>query len=438
MFEDEPFFIRCMSYLEGSYFSDSNSGDQYLAWIYEKVRKYYDKYNERPTFQYLGQQIKGLKEDKQDTYLNVLIKIKETEVTDRQFLKDELTVFIRNCEFKKMHVKAAELFNNQLFDKAFTITEEYMEKINSIQFSEDDYVKSSEIDSILVAARESHNTEIPIMGQSFKFDEYREWSGKISKQAVTTIIAGFNIGKTSFSINCAYHAAMAGNKTLFIFHEGRKSQIVLRFLSRISGIPFNTIKAGLYLKEPDEIRKIEKAKAFIDEYIRIKEMRHVGATVEDVYRYCKNMKRSWNFDMMVDDYGQVLFPKKKYAEMRHNHAQIWNTFDQMSAELNIAILTCAQLNRDYAKKNKAGDEIVRSLGVSEAIGIAHKSETILTLNKSSKQENNDEMIVCLDKARDDQAGMLIKCTTDMRKILTHDSSYGMLVLGYDGMVDDDE
>ena len=274
------------------------------------------------------------------------------------------------------------------------------------------------------------------MGKSFFIDKYRQWSGMIPKKSVTTIISAYNVGKTSASISCCYHAAMSGKKILFIFHEGRKEQIVLKFISRITKIPYNSLKSGGYLEEPDQIQKIEKAKKMIDKYIRIKEMRHVGVTVEDVFKYCKNMKRNWDFDMMVDDYGQKLFSKKK-MEFRHNLAHTWNTFDLMSAELDIAILTCAQLNRDNAIKNKAGEKIVRSDGVSEAITIAHVSETILTLNKSSKQENDNQMVICLDKARDAQAGLLIECQTDMRCALTHDPKWGMEAKGYDGQMESD-
>jgi hypothetical protein len=102
----------------------------------------------------------------------------------------------------------------------------------------------------------------------------------------------------------------------------------------------------------------------------------------------------------------------------------------MSAELNIAIVTAAQLNRESHKKLKNG-EIIRSDGVSETIGIAHVSETILTLNRSRNDEENQKMIVCLDKCRDARAGLLIECNTDMRTLTTHDISLGFVNLGYD-------
>ena len=153
MFENEDFFIKCVSYLEPSYFSNDKNKDQYLFWIYKQLKDYYKKYNEKPALIWLGQKIcSDINEDKREAYLSVMLKIKEKKVTEIKYLQDELTTFIKTSEFKKMHKKAAEVFNDGLYSEAFTITEQAMEKINTVQFAEDDYVKINEIDQILVEA----------------------------------------------------------------------------------------------------------------------------------------------------------------------------------------------------------------------------------------------------------------------------------------------
>jgi len=180
------------------------------------------------------------------------------------------------------------------------------------------------------------------------------------------------------------------------------------------------------------MEKIKLAKEFIKEFIRVREMRNIGSTVEDVVLYVKQTQKEWPFDMLVDDYGGKLSPKKAYTEMRHNYKHVWDTLDQISGELKIAVMTASQVNREAAKKNKKGLEIMRSEGVSECAAIAHISETIITLNRSAQDNMTDRLIVALDKGRDEQNGLLIQCKTHMSCILTHDPDYYPYeILGYD-------
>ena len=103
----------------------------------------------------------------------------------------------------------------------------------------------------------------------------------------------------------------------------------------------------------------------------------------------------------------------------------------MSAELDIAVFTLAQFNRDSVISNRKGSKVLRSEGVSEAAAIAHVSETIITLNKSAEDDENNRFVACLDKARDARAGLLVECNTNMRCMKMFDPMLGMQNKGYD-------
>lgn len=430
MTKDESLCSKCSHYLQSDYFNN-----KYLSWFFSKCRDYYNQYGHEgrlPSPQYLVDQIqKVIVKEEINNYAQILSKIISIPDNDKEYLIDELELFIKTSEFKKLHIKTADFYNNGEYDKAFDYTRERMNIIDEIKLRQDDYVTPQEIDEILERAQNNEDVEeVDIMGMSFPdYNNQPTWNGKIPKQGVTTVIAPWNTGKSTFLINSAYFAALSGKKVLFVFHEGRKSSIVLKFISRLTQIPYNALKAGL-LNDEDRV-KIEKAKIVIRERIRIKEATKVGNTVEDLYVYCKTVKQEFNFDILIDDYGQKLGVKRPKNQLRHDYLHIWNTLDQMAHELYITILTAAQINRDGSKANKKGDAIIRSENISETIAPAQVSEVVLTINRSSKDRISDKWILCLDKGRDSLDGLLIEVNSSFSRSITHDPKFGMNVIGYD-------
>jgi hypothetical protein len=376
-------------------------------------------------------QLKLVVEDELEMFLAIYEKIIDSPISEKAYIEDSLEKFSKLSEFKKLHIKSAELCNSYRYEESYEFVAKQISKINDISFKNDKHITSKEIDDTLKRYEEKKFEEISIMGvdQLPDYGGKKSWNGKIPKGSVTTVIGSYNTGKTAFMINCAMLIASCGHRVLFIFHEGRKEQIILRFLSRITLIPYNVLKVGLL--DEDQKQRVEMAKEFIENFIRIREMRNVGNTVEDVVLYAKQTMKEWPFDCLIDDYGQKLMPKRVYSELRHNQKQVWDTLDSMSGELNIAVMTAAQLNREYSKKNKKGIEIIRSEGISEAISIAHISETILTLNRSAKDGVEDKLVICLDKSRDENNGLLIQCRTNMSALITHDPDLGYDIIGYD-------
>jgi len=426
MLANEIFALNCSQHLKANYFEN-----KYLAWFFIKIKNYLDEYKELPTWRFLVDQLKTIKKEEKNSYtlaFKNIASIKLSDLKDIDYLKTELTTFIKTSEFKRMHSKEASLFNDGRYEEAYSYVSEQITNINQINFSDDTHVQSSEIDEILEEAPKSTINRIPTGITPLDL----ELLGGLPKKSVTTVIGGWNTGKTIFSVNLAYYAALAGKKVLFIFHEGRKDQIVIRFLSRITGIPYNTIMCGGYFDDERKVRSIKKAKELIKNFIRIREMRKVGVSIENVYSYTKATKADWGLDYLIDDYGQKLMTDKKgFRELRHALGHIWNVFDHMSAELDIAVLTLAQLNRESVIKNRSGGNIIRSDGISEAAVIAHVSETILTLNRSDEDVINDKMIICLDKTRDGQAGLLYGCNTNFRRMQAYDPQLGFTREGND-------
>lgn len=421
MLQEDTFAFNCIKHIQPEHFEN-----KYQAWLFKKISQYMERFKEIPTKHFLIDQLKTISLEEVESYKKGLINILSTELKDISYLKEELTEFIKNREYKKLHTNCAKLFNDGKFNEAYRINEEMITKIRNTSFSDDSYIKPEDIDNILTKSKNSSKVRIPT-GITIIDEKLR---GGLSKKTVSTIIAASNAGKTTSAINLAYYAALSGNKVLFLFHEGTKEEIVLKFLSRITKIHFDQLESG-DLTEEDRV-KIEEAKVFIGKFIRIKEMRFVGVTVEDVYAYSKSVKKEWGFDLLIDDYGGILKSTKvNYKEKRQTLGHIWETFNLISAELDIAIVTIAQFNREAIKKNREGKAVLRSDNVSEAADIIFHSDTILTIMRSPQDILDQNLTVCLDKSRRTQAGLLVKCRSDFRTMRAWDSKLGVQDAGWD-------
>jgi len=430
MLKDQSFALKCLNHLNQDYFEN-----KYLSWIFGRLNHHNDTYGHPASGEFIWDQIKTIKQEEQESYKACFHNIAATDLQDNAYLRDELTKFIQTREFVKMHSTEAEMFNSGKHEEAFNYVTDQITKIKTISFNDNDFIQGKDIDKILEELKNSRTENIPTGITAID----KELSGGLPKQSVTTVLGAWNVGKSIVGINLAYFAAMAEKKVLYIFHEGRKNQVVARFLSRITGIAYNNIVSGIYNEDPNQRKKIKDAKAFIEKFIRIREMRKVGVSIEDVVAYAKSTMDEWPFDELIDDYGQKLITGKRgFRELRHVQGHIWHTFDLLSAELNIAVVTFGQLNREYVKFNRKGSQIVRSEGVSECAGIAHVSETILTINKSPQDEGDNKLIVCLDKCRDARAGLLIGCNTNFSNMRAYDKVLGFEDRGYDIPTDDKE
>jgi len=407
MLSESVFCSKCIKYLKEEYFQD-----EVLGWFFVNIKNHYNEYKKPPDeITICNDIISRISEDKKSEYITLFKNgICAASSGNNTYIKKCITKFVKANAFKEMHIVQRDFYNNGQLEKACDYTLDKISQINRMDFFEDSAVNVDDIEGLLQYLRERNKTKIPL-GIPI-LDSLI--AGGLPKQSVHTVLAGYGVGKTSFLINVAVEAARKGIKTLFTYHEGRTEQIVARFLSKITRIPFNTF---LTLDIEIHKEKIERAKKLLKDNILIKPMCQVGITVEDVYEYAKEKQKDFPFDLLISDYGQELDPRQGFREKRHNISKVWTIFDQMASELDIVILTAAQFNREGVKKSKRGMTVVRSDNISECINIAQKSEIILTLNPYK-----DGTIICLDKQRDGPTGNLIYCESKMNCIMFYDKT----------------
>lgn len=153
------------------------------------------------------------------------------------------------------------------------------------------------------------------------------------------------MGKTSFALNIARHAAVKANKRVAFFSlEMSKEQLVSRLLSTEALVEGTKLKTGK-LSEEEWIRLIEagdilsKAQMYFDD--------NPSITVPEIKAKLRRLK---DVDLVIIDYLQLMTSPTKIDNRVQEISQITRNLKIMAKELNVPVLTLSQLARDSEKR----------------------------------------------------------------------------------------
>ena len=169
------------------------------------------------------------------------------------------------------------------------------------------------------------------------------------------LTARYKTGKSVFCLNETVHMLKAGVPTLYVDTELSTTTFTKRLLSHITGIPFKRIQNRELNPEQEElihkcINWIHKL-PFVHIYLPDSDM-------DEIYSLCRMLKYKMNLQFFVYDYI-----KSYNSEAYTNSAILGQRADflknKIAGELDLAVLSAAQLNRN--------DMIANSDNIAKAI-----------------------------------------------------------------------
>lgn len=153
------------------------------------------------------------------------------------------------------------------------------------------------------------------------------------------------MGKTSFALNIARHAAVKAEKRVAFFSlEMSKEQLVSRLLSTEALVEGTKLRTGK-LSEDEWVRLIEagdilsKTELYFDD--------NPSITVPEIKA---KLRRLRDVDLVVIDYLQLMTSSVRIDNRVQEISQITRNLKIMAKELNVPVLTLSQLARDSEKR----------------------------------------------------------------------------------------
>lgn len=410
MITDEVFLGKCERWLEEEFFS----ADKCLQWMFRTIIAYWRDYKSSPSMHILENEAMKFSVDTQPDYFKTINAVLSADEIPHSYLSRELTAFVRRNKFADIYHKAANLYNNYNED-AYTMTQEAINELIQIDLAQDDVSLFANSEQYIKEESEAVKEAVPTGIEALD----RVMHGGLPKSALSVFLSGTNSGKSMVLINLVKFAVESGRKVVFIGHEDPEGPTMLRFISCFTGIPFNKLLCAGLLTGAEKSR-VKALEEYLDRFLVCKFMYGSDVTVEEVVSWLRLKKKEFDFDMVIDDYGQFIRTAKKYDQERFVQVAVHKTLKQTALELDIAMVTCAQGTRDAQKVSKKGLDFLRSTDISECFDIGRRADVVISLNRSDVQAANNELIYYLEKQRHGIRDVAVKCYTDFSRCTTHE------------------
>jgi replicative DNA helicase len=167
----------------------------------------------------------------------------------------------------------------------------------------------------------------------------------LQKSDLIVVAARPSVGKTSFALNIAEHAAVREKKSVGVFSlEMSKEQLVLRLLSSVANIDSQRLRSG-FLEELDFARiapamnALSEAPMYIDDTPSISTM--------ELRTKARRLQAESGLDLVIVDYLQLMQAQttSRDANRVQEVSEISRGLKALARELSVPVIALSQLSR---------------------------------------------------------------------------------------------
>ena len=152
-----------------------------------------------------------------------------------------------------------------------------------------------------------------------------------------------SMGKTSFAVNIASHAAFYAGKSVAIFSlEMPREQIVLRMLCSDARVDMQKVRSGTltsddWMKLARSVGPISASSCFIDDT--------AGISPSQLRSKCRRLMMDHGLDLIVVDYLGLMHSDTAAENRQLEVSEISRSLKAIALELKVPLIACAQLSR---------------------------------------------------------------------------------------------
>ncbi len=152
-----------------------------------------------------------------------------------------------------------------------------------------------------------------------------------------------SMGKTSFAINIASHAALYAKRTVAIFSlEMPREQIVLRMLCSDARVDMQKVRQGTltsddWMKLARSVGPMSASNCFLDDT--------AGITPSQLRSRCRRLMMDHGLDLIIVDYLGLMHSDKQAENRQLEVSEISRSLKAIALELKVPLIACAQLSR---------------------------------------------------------------------------------------------
>ena len=186
--------------------------------------------------------------------------------------------------------------------------------------------------------RKSHVTGVPT-----GFRKFDEMTAGLQPSELVVVAGRPSMGKTSFCLNIAEHAATHEQIPVAIFSlEMSKEQLVQRMLCSVAQVDSHKLRTG-YLSDADWPKlttgagRLSEAPIFIDDT--------PGISLLEMRAKARRLKAEHGLGLVIIDYLQLISGRGRVESRQQEISEISRSLKAMAKELDVPVVALSQLSR---------------------------------------------------------------------------------------------
>lgn len=309
------------------------------------------------------------------------IKIVADKATLRKLIKSS-TEIIENCYNKQEDVSGViDGAEKKIFDISETKNSGEFEHIGEV------------LERGLADIEKLYNNKGEITGVGSGFKDLDEKTSGFQSGDMVLIAARPSMGKTTFALNIAEHAALKEGKSVVIFSlEMSKEQLAYKLLCSQASVDMLSLRTGqLEDKDWENIAKaagpLSSAKIYIDDT--------AGVSIMEMRSKCRKLKIEYGVDLILIDYLQLMSGSGEESRQQEV-SEISRNIKAIAKEMKCPVIALSQLSR--APEQRADHRPMLS-DLRESGSIEQDADLVMFLyrdeyyNKETEDKNVGECII---------------------------------------------
>ena len=239
--------------------------------------------------------------------------------------------------------------------------------------------------SALEMIEELHQRKELVTGIATGFEKLDRLTAGMQNSELIIVAARPGLGKTSFCLNLASHAALDHGIAVGIFSlEMTKEQLMLRMLSNKAKVSFSSIRSG-YIKDEDLERLVHAADEFSQAKIYIDDTPAI--TVLEIRAKARRQKRDKGLDLIIVDYLQLMRGTRRTESREREIAEISGSLKALAKELGVPVIAVSQLSRQTEARSDRRPQLA---DLRESGAIEQDADVVLFIHRADAYRKNEE------------------------------------------------
>ena len=318
--------------------------------------------------------------------LSAYIKIVSDKSTLRKLIKASTTIIEESYNKQDKVESVVDIAEKKIFNIAENRTSKDFEPLSDV------------LERGFLQIEKLFNNKGEITGVGSGFTDLDSMTSGFQSGDMILIAARPSMGKTTFALNIAEHAALREHKSVVIFSlEMSKEQLAYKLLCSEANVDMLKLRTGA-LEDSDweniarATGPLSKAKVYIDDT--------AGVTVMEMRSKCRRLKLEYGIDLIVIDYLQLMSGGSGTDNRQQEVSEISRSIKALAKEMECPVIALSQLSR--APEQRADHRPMLS-DLRESGSIEQDADLVMFLyrdeyyNKETEDKNIGECIIAKQK-----------------------------------------